>query len=314
MKFLFRGAQPAEFRRYPYIFTEKRLYMLKYSSIICLLIAITASAFAQNQDSTSFVKAKWAKTRVAPRTKLITFHFNGNSLFNANENITYVEVKNNGRRFGLEIAADEKKLITTSNFAEKAGATAAINGTFFDVKNGGSVDFVKVDGKVVNNTRLEKNNSRARHQRAALVINAGVLEIQKWDGSSNWEEKIPAQNVMLTGPLLLYNSVKEAIDSAAFNTLRHPRTCIGIKPDGKILLLTVDGRNENSAGVSMFELTKIMAWLGCSSAVNLDGGGSTTLWVNNKGTKGVVNYPTDNKKWDHNGERKVANVVILKKR
>ena len=288
--------------------------MLKYPSILCLFVLVAASTFAQNQDSISFISAKWTKTRVAPQTKLVTFHFNEHSLFNANENITYVEVKNTGRRFGLGIVANEKKLMTTSDFAKIAGATAAINGTFFDVKNGGSVDFVKVNGKVVNNTRLEKNNSRARHQRAALVINAGILEIQKWDGSTNWEEKIPSQNVMLTGPLLMFNSVQEAIDNADFNILRHPRTCVGIKPDGKTLLLTVDGRNDNSAGVSMFELAKIMAWLGCSAAVNLDGGGSTTLWVNNKVTKGVVNYPTDNKKWDHNGERKVANVVILKKK
>ncbi|MBP8067250.1 MAG: phosphodiester glycosidase family protein, partial [Pedobacter sp.] len=41
------------------------------------------------------------------------------------------------------------------------------------------------------------------------------------------------------------------------------------------------------------------------------GGGSTTLWTEKLG---VINYPSDNKKWDHEGERKVANVVILKKK
>lgn len=288
--------------------------MQKISTVFFLFIAISVSAFGQNQDSISFVQAKWSVKRIASKTKLVTFHFTGNSLFQANENISYVEVKNLGRGIGLGFAADEKTLITTSAFAERSGAIAAINGTFFDVKNGGSVDFIKVDGKVINNTRLEKNNVRARHQQAALIINNGVLDIQKWDGSLNWEQKVESPNVMLTGPLLILNSTNEVLDTAAFNKLRHPRTCIGIKPDGHIILLTVDGRNENSAGVSLFELTKIMAWLGCKAAINLDGGGSTTLWANNKGDKGVVNHPTDNKKWDHNGERKVANVVIIKKR
>ena len=287
--------------------------MFKISSAIFLFVLVSTCCFGQNQDSISFVRAKWSKKQISSNTKLITFHFTDNSLFQANENISYVEVKNTGKKFGLEIVAEEKKLIPTSVFAERSNAIVAINGTFFDVKNGGSVDFVKVDGKVINNTRLEKNNTRARHQKAAIMINNGVLEIQKWDGSLNWEQKISSANVMLTGPMLIANSSKEVLDTSAFNKLRHPRTSIGVKPDGHVILLTVDGRNENSAGVSMFELTKIMAWLGCSTAINLDGGGSTTLWVNEKGNKGVVNYPTDNKKWDHNGERKVANVIILKK-
>jgi exopolysaccharide biosynthesis protein len=64
--------------------------------------------------------------------------------------------------------------------------------------------------------------------------------------------------------------------------------------------------------MSLFELSKLMRWLKAIDAINLDGGGSTTLWVNNE--IGVVNFPTDNKKWDHEGQRKVANVLLLKKK
>lgn len=113
--------------------------------------------------------------------------------------------------------------------------------------------------------------------------------------------------------VLTLNNVDEVLDTAGFNRLRHPRTCLGIKPNGRVILLTVDGRNENSAGMSLFELTKLMRWLGCNSAINFDGGGSTTLWVNGMPDGGVINYPTDNKKWDHEGQRKVANVVLVKK-
>jgi len=55
-----------------------------------------------------------------------------------------------------------------------------------------------------------------------------------------------------------------------------------------------------------------MKWLKVQNGINMDGGGSTTLWISNQPGNGVVNYPTDNKKWDHEGERKVANVVIVK--
>ena len=79
-------------------------------------------------------------------------------------------------------------------------------------------------------------------------------------------------------------------------------------------MLTVDGRSDNAAGMNLPELTKLMKWLGCSSAINFDGGGSTTLWVDGMPDDGVVNYPSDNKKWDHAGQRKVANVILVKKK
>ncbi len=137
------------------------------------------------------------------------------------------------------------------------------------------------------------------------------MALKKWDKTPNWENNLPEKDVMLSGPLLIFNKHIETLDTTSFTKARHPRTAIGIKANGKIILVTVDGRQENAAGMSLHELTSTMPWLGCVSAINLDGRGSTTLWVANKG---VINYPSDNKKWDHEGERKVANVVILKKK
>lgn len=57
------------------------------------------------------------------------------------------------------------------------------------------------------------------------------------------------------------------------------------------------------------ELALLMKDLNCVNALNLDGGGSTTMWI--KG-KGVVNHPSDNGKFDHEGARAVANAIIVK--
>jgi len=277
------------------------------------LLTIGLSAFSQSNDSLAVVKAKWQKNKIAKQVVLYRHHFDQKNLFTANENISFLEIKNTGRKAVFAIGAEEKELITTSNFGLRDTAIAAVNGNFFDVKNGGSVDFVRVNGNTINTNRLDKNNSRARHQEAAIVIENGKISIQKWDGSADWETKLTAENVLLNGPLLTLNSIDETLDTAGFNRLRHPRTCLGLKPNGRVILLTVDGRNENSAGMSLFELTKLMRWLGCTSAINFDGGGSTTLWVNGMPDNGVVNFPTDNKKWDHEGQRKVANVILVKK-
>lgn len=285
--------------------------MLKKSLFVCFIL-VSQIAVAQNIDSVNFKKAKWTKQRVGPKTKLITHHFNAKDLFAANQHVAYLEVKNKGKYPQFSVGYEEKELKTTPTFAKENKAFAAINGTFFDIKNGGSVDFIKSEGKVINQNRMDKNEKRARHQQAAVVINDGKLNLKKWDGTATWEQNLPEKDVMNSGPLLIFNDETEVLDTTAFTKLRHPRSAIGIKPNGKIILLTVDGRQENAAGMSLHELTKIMKWLGCTSAINLDGGGSTALWVKDATENGVVNYPSDNKKWDHEGARKVANVILLK--
>jgi len=288
--------------------------MFKKLLVVASLLFYLIPGFAQNADSLSVVKTKWQKTKIARQVKLFHHHFNSKNLFGANENISFVEVKNSGKKAVFALGGEEKELIKTSDFGKRDTAIVALNGNFFDVKDGGSVDFVRVDGKVINTNQLNKNNNRAKHQQAAVVIEKGKIAVKKWDGSVDWETKLIEENVLLNGPLLTYNTQDEELDTTSFTRLRHPRTCLGIKPNGRVILLTVDGRNEHSAGMSLPELTRLMKWLGCTTAINFDGGGSTTLWIEGMPDNGVINYPTDNKKWDHQGERKVANVVLVKKK
>lgn len=288
----------------------KRAFCLSF-----LFILFSVSVYAQQSDSLSLVNARWNKQKIAPKTHLYTHHFDQKNLFSANQYISYVEIKRKGNAPLFAFGNEVKIKKTTSTFAKEYHALAAINGTFFDVANGGSVDYVKIDGAVAKPNILDKNGNRARHQKAAMVIDdRGNLTLKKWDESPDWEDKLIEKQVMLSGPLLLFHRQAEPLDASSFTTARHPRTAIGIKPDGKVILLTIDGRQENSAGASLPELTNILKWLGCVDGINLDGGGSTTLWVENATPNGVVNFPSDNKKWDHEGERKVANVVLLKKK
>lgn len=269
-------------------------------------------AQAQTGDSLTLVKANWEKQNIAPKTRLITHHFNQKDLFLSNQFISYIEIKRKGNAPVFAFGNEVKVKKTTSTFGKELGALAAINGTFFDVANGGSVDFIKMNGVVMKENVLGKNGQRARHQQTAIVINdRGKLAFKKWDNTPDWENKLTEKDVMLSGPLLVLNNSVEELDTTSFTKARHPRSAIGIKANGKVILLTVDGRQDNSAGLSLLELTKLMRWLGCVSAINLDGGGSTTLWTEKFG---VINYPSDNKKWDHEGERKVANVLVLKKK
>jgi exopolysaccharide biosynthesis protein len=276
---------------------------------LLLVFMLNAGVVFAQTDSINFKRAEWETKRIAPGIHLKQAWFRANSLFKSNQLISILEVK--ARRSNkLSIAYEAKIKRITSDFGSQNQALAAINGTFFDVKNGGSVDFIRAGGQIINENHLEKNNTRARHQQAALVIKDGELHIDQWDGSPDWEKKLDGQDVMLTGPLLLHNDLQVKLDSNSFSITRHPRSAIAITDNNRILLITVDGRDANSKGMSLFELSKILHWLHCRDGVNMDGGGSTTLWVKDQG---VVNYPSDNGKWDHKGQRKVANVVLVKR-
>lgn len=286
--------------------------MKKISITALLLLFTTCGIFAQS-DSLAVLKADWKKEKIASGVRLKTFWFN-KSLFNSNQNVSILEIKQKRSLF-FDLGYDPKILHKTSDFGKQNGALAALNGTFFDIANGGSVDYIRANGLLINENRLGKTGNRAGHQESALVFNEGKLSIAKWNGKHDWEQSIEAEDIMVSGPLLILNQTVEKLDTAnAFNKTRHPRTAIAITKNKRVLLITVDGRNENSAGMSLFELTKLMRWLNAADAINLDGGGSTTLWINNYMETGVVNFPTDNRKWNHEGERKVANVVLIKKK
>ncbi|MES3019463.1 MAG: phosphodiester glycosidase family protein [Bacteroidota bacterium] len=278
---------------------------------ILLLTACLSPAFSQT-DSLNVVKAHWKKKRITSGVSLKTHWFN-NNLFGSNQNVSILEIKPK-KKLMFDLGYDAKKLITTSDFGRNTNSLAALNGTFFDIANGGSVDFIKSDDVVINENRLGKNGERSGHQSSALVFNDGKLSIAKFNGDASWEKSLDGEDIMVTGPLLIMDQVDEKLDSNTFSKTRHPRTAVAVTKNNRVLLITVDGRNDNSAGMSLFELTKLTRWLKADDAINLDGGGSTALWINGYGANGVVNYPTDNKKWDHDGQRKVANVVLLKKK
>ena len=68
---------------------------------------------------------------------------------------------------------------------------------------------------------------------------------------------------------------------------RNPRTAIGYTKDNNLIMLTADGREGSSIGLTLAELAKLMKDLGCVNAMNLDGGGSTVMFINGR----IVNKP-----------------------
>ena len=107
---------------------------------------------------------------------------------------------------------------------------------------------------------------------------------------------------LLRGGQMDINLQQEGV-SVEFAETWHPRTAIGRLSDGRILLLTVDGRQPTlSSGMSLVMLAKLLEDYGAIEALNLDGGGSTTMFI--RGV--VVNSPSDK-----TGERPVSDALLL---
>lgn len=127
----------------------------------------------------------------------------------------------------------------------------------------------------------------------------------KEEPSTQWREVVEA---ISGGPWLIKDGQVVAPDTyeaagfkKSFWNERHPRTAVGVTPKGELLWIAVDGRQPHSQGATLPELAQIMARLGASQAINLDGGGSTTLVVRDL----VVNTPSEG------SERAVANGVLI---
>jgi exopolysaccharide biosynthesis protein len=116
-----------------------------------------------------------------------------------------------------------------------------------------------------------------------------------------------AEDIVAGVPQLIKNGKiditwEQEKSTKAFVETRHPRTAVAKLKDGKFLMITVDGRSEISGGIGLQDLAEYLLSLGAIDAMNLDGGGSTTMFLDGK----VVNHPSDKE-----GERKVSDALLV---
>lgn len=110
---------------------------------------------------------------------------------------------------------------------------------------------------------------------------------------------VGAGSVLMKEGKIALNPLVEKFD-ASFTDKRHPRSAIGVDAFGDLVLIAVDGRQKMSDGATLRELAEIALRLGCVDAVNLDGGGSTTLTIGPE----PVNRTSGE-------ERAIANAILL---
>lgn len=233
---------------------------------------------------------------------IIQYSISSQDLFGSKQEICIVEIpKKLFNDHKLELAYDEKHLIKTSEFATKNNAIVAINAGFFDVIRGGSVTYLEVDDE----PHFRISSDKDLYNGVLIISKNNTIEIEKRKTDTTYLNSDLEKAVLVTGPLLIDDGIPVKLDTVKFATKRHPRSCLCTNDEGDILLIVVDGRSKLAAGMSLFELQDFLLWKGCYEAINLDGGGSSTLWTEEHG---ILNQPSD-----FTGERPVANIIYLRK-
>lgn len=270
--------------------------------LIWLLILLSLAAWVSTTRRAFSQPVDWHRSHPAPGLEWLQF---GGSLFNSNQWINVLLIDTS--RFDIKLARDDKKLKPLSQWADSTHAMAAINGNFFHTAEGGSVCFVRVDGLTTDTTRSDLPPRRFLPELddGALVADANGWSIRPVP-ASGWAPT-PFRTVVSAGPPLIFQGRSLKLPDYGFSKQRYGRSAVGFRPDGVMVWLTVSGREPASTGFSLLELQQMMLQLGCTDALNLDGGSSAAMWLRDALPSPLVSIPPGIK----STERPVANALVV---
>lgn len=188
----------------------------------------------------------------------------------------------------------------TSSMAGNSNAILAVNGDYYGADR---------SGYVIKNGVIYRNTVRSDSEYPDLAVYK--------DGSFKiiYETEVTAEELLADGVVNLFafgpSLVENGEISVDQNTevrqamTKNPRTAIGIVDKNHYILVVSDGRTNESEGLSLYELAEVLKEYGVTTAYNLDGGGSSTMYFNGN----IVNNPTTN---GHNiSEREVSDIVYI---
>ena len=183
---------------------------------------------------------------------------------------------------------------TSDRYVPNFNVVAAVNGTGFNMNTGEPSDLLVMEGVEVHTSKSFRADFFGIKKDGTAIIGTRA-EYDKLMASGELMEAISSFGTRLVTDGEIHKNIT---NSSYFND-RAPRTAIGITKTGKVVMLAIDGRQDDngggSAGAAAIEIAQIMLDAGCWQAINLDGGGSTTFVAKQPGTTelSVINSPSD---------------------
>ncbi|RIH67180.1 phosphodiester glycosidase family protein [Mariniphaga sediminis] len=256
--------------------------------------------FSENQpDVEKIARIDWNETFIRDGIILKSAKV---ELFESQQAIFFVEIDTSIAALNYFVGMPADKLLPTSTQAKEKDALIAINGSYFNMKEGPSRHFVKIENKVVAETAQSEFETRAT---GLFSVTHNRADIGEWSSETEMELAGNAAFALVAGPIVIDDNKKMEMWDSPFVNKRHPRSFVAFSK-GKLLLGVVDGRDPGRAeGMNLHELRILARGLGCSDLLNLDGGGSSTLYVKGVSGTGIINVPSDGQ------ERPVKSIIYL---
>ena len=281
---------------------KERLFI----SAMCLLAAACGISDAANLSAPKTAPAgNWrtlnAPHYVWPEEGAIYYSFNLPNGSGAH----LIVIDSRSTRWKLRPAISQVSTSPTSAIALKENASAAVNGGYFNLKDGGlSASYVVLNGMVVADPTKNDKLMHNPHLTAFMPQVLNRSEVRFIDDRSghhkieiaHHDAPIPHGSRLVhslqAGPRLLpsldaegeaflrHNADGTTVDAISVNKPA-ARTAFGITPDGYAMILCIADKRQDpeSTGVTLEELASLLKNLGCSEAINFDGGASTSMFV-----------------------------------
>ena len=260
--------------------TRKHIKMLnRRFSILLIFFAVTATILGESEYAPVLRNANWGwKTRNGVTYGKATF-----SDLYGNPQIVSIAKYSDSTMYTM-LYDKEKSNKGPNSLAVEAGATAAINGSYFNMSNCTSTTAIWLYGNEITTTTAEE----FARCNGAVGFKDGVFTLMPYSSAttasqlSTWGKKY--DGLVVAGPILRLNGVSQNpyIGGEGFYG-PHPRTMLGKCADGTVYMVVAEGRLEGASGFSLPNLLSLAEDLDMTDAINLDGGGSSTLWVNGPG-------------------------------
>ncbi len=282
--------------------------MKRHFLIFFLFMACAVVSAQENKDSLAFENAEWTVTKLKKGAVAMQAAI---PMFDSMQSIAVIKYP--ARRYRMEILHRPGETAgATCSLAEDAGAEFAVNAGYFDMKKLSPSVYFRVGDEVFGHTYPNETyrvdaviGLKGKRGRRIMIEKSDTTQYEQVAGK--WH------TVLASGPLLVQDGgivVPEIRGEKYFFDKRHPRTVIGTDDRKNIYMVVIDGRFPGQAdGATIYETAYISKLLGMTDALNLDGGGSSAVWSEEAGT---LNHPSDNKVFDHEGSRRVPNIIIAK--
>ena len=278
----------------------------------CIVLCSSAWGYDREKDSLAFISAEWQTNELEKGAMAMNARL---TLFESEQSISIIKYP--ARRFRTALVHSPGEMADgTGAIARREGAMMAANGSYFNMKQLTPCTYFRIDDSVLGTTAESEAfrvngviGTTSRKGRRIRIAGCSPSEYDAVTGS--WHSVMAAGPMLLDEGKMLVPEIMKADENGkgtdSFYDRRHPRTIAGYDRKGNVYLIVIDGRHPgNAEGTSIYETALICSFLDLKDAINLDGGGSSALWSDENG---ILNHPSDNRKFDAEGERKVPNII-----